>query len=405
MFSKEMLEKLDRIKLKLLLGKKLNFISSLLATLSIGDMKDSPIWKYVEEGSYGCPTACTDGTEILIYEDWFMSLDDDIKEAILLHEVMHIAKLHPLRGKNLENRDIANIAFDIIVNRDVIKMGYSENKLRNDGSIIEPKYWDLSEEEIYNILYKKLKDKAPNAALEGKVGNSNQPMSDLKQDVIPCDGEDTKKEREILSKVSQALDLAKSRGWETPEGLESIIDNLLHPKLKWNVILRRYLNELTPSGIRTWSRPNRRYPDVYRPSKDKDYGHIRNIEVYVDTSGSVSDDELQEYLTEINYMHELMKPDVLTIYDFDTRIRQKHEFYKYDKITSLAFQGRGGTDYVPVMSQIEKNRPQFAVIFTDLCCDIPQPPKSRTNIIWVRTGNYEGAKKPSYGKVFNYDKE
>ena len=72
MFSKEMLEKLDRIKLKLLLGKKLNFISSLLATLSIGDMKDSPIWKYVEKGSYGCPTACTDGTEILIYEDWFM---------------------------------------------------------------------------------------------------------------------------------------------------------------------------------------------------------------------------------------------------------------------------------------------------------------------------------------------
>lgn len=421
MFSKEMLGVLEKLKLRLLLSKNLNFISSLLATLDIRDMNDVP--EIINDPNC-CHTACVDGSEMLINEDWFMKLDMEMQEVILLHEVLHIAKLHPLRGSILKDPVIRNVAFDIIVNRDVISMGYSRFMLTSFGAIVEPRFEQMSEEQIYLTLVKEKEDKQKNnqtfsnlSPCNGGNGDKDQnnssslplnnDLSDMKSDVILLDVKQDHTEcTKIIDKVSQAVTLAKSRGWEITAGIEDTINTLLRPKLDWKVILNKYLTDLTPGTIRSWARPNRRYPDVYRPSKDKERGAINKIKVYIDSSCSVSDDELAEYLAEVKHIQNKLKPKILTIAEFDTKIRQEKVYLLRDKITEFKFIGRGGTDYQEVMDSIKKENPQFAIIFTDLFCSIPERPNKITYIFWIRTGHYKnGFSIPDYGTVIHYDNE
>jgi len=413
MFSKDMLKVLDRLKLKLLLSKNLNFISSLLATLDIKDLRDDP---NVSKSDNFCNTACVNGTEMLINEDWFIKLTDEQQEMVLLHEVMHIAKLHPIRGRDLEDKQIANIAFDIIVNRDVIGMGYSRKHLKDMGAVVREDLEDKSEEEIYLLLVKnqeqKEKNKNNNKPCNGGIGDTGQGedepddfslFSNMSNDVIDKSDDEGVKQ-DIINKVSQAMELAKSRGWGITQGVEETINNILHPCLDWKELLNKYLNDLTPGSVRTWSRPNRRFPDVYRPSKDKERTKIKLIQTYIDSSGSVSDRELQEYLAEIKHIYKKLQPKKLIINEFDTRIIQSVSITDKDAIKHFVFRGRGGTAYEGVMEDIEKTKPQFAIIFTDLFCNIPPKPNTNTHIFWIRTGKYKnGFSMPSYGTVIHYD--
>ena len=58
------------------------------------------------------------------------------------------------------------------------------------------------------------------------------------------------------------------------------------------------------------------------------------------------------------------------------------------------------------MDSIKKENPQFAIIFTDLFCSIPERPNKTTHIFWIRTGHYKnGFSIPDYGTVIHYDNE
>ena len=65
------------------------------------------------------PTAATDGLVLFFNKDFLFSLSSSEQNALMLHEVLHMALLHVSRR---ESRDpyIWNIAADIVVN-DLIK--------------------------------------------------------------------------------------------------------------------------------------------------------------------------------------------------------------------------------------------------------------------------------------------
>jgi len=413
MFSQKMLKTLDRLKLKLMFSKNLGFISCLLATLDIKDLNDIPELKEQENFNN---TACVDGSEMLINEEWFLSLDDKTQEIVLLHEAMHIAKLHPLRMTAFKDLNIGNMAVDYVVNRDLVNLGYSAS-LFEGRYCYDPQYDQYSEEEIYLLLTKnnqqQQQNNNPNQPCNGGIGNADSdPDSNLlpnnnaplSYDVIPIDSKNNPTESfKLINKVAQTIELAKSRGWEIGNGIEETISDFLHPKLKWNQILRKYFNELVPGHIRTWARPNRRYPDTYRPSKDKERSSIKQIFVFIDTSCSVSDEELKEYLSEVKFLHKQIKPKELQIIDFDININKVSTYKAKDKFIDFKFIGRGGTSYEDVMEYIRKYNPEFAIIFTDLECNIPKRPNKTTNIFWIRTGNSKYASKPEYGVVIPYE--
>ena len=67
------------------------------------------------EKSKNLPTAATDGRKIFFNEEFLNSLSSPQQNALMLHEVLHMALLHVTRR---QSRDpyIWNIAADIVVN-------------------------------------------------------------------------------------------------------------------------------------------------------------------------------------------------------------------------------------------------------------------------------------------------
>jgi predicted metal-dependent peptidase len=98
----------------------------------------------------------------------------------------------------------------------------------------------------------------------------------------------------------------------------------------------------------------------------------------IDTSGSVSDTELQEFMGEI---HHIYKTGVdITIIQCDTSINSIEE---YKGKNELNVKGRGGTEFDPVLDYYNANQKKYTslVYFTDGECYTSVLPKG--NVLWV----------------------
>jgi predicted metal-dependent peptidase len=98
----------------------------------------------------------------------------------------------------------------------------------------------------------------------------------------------------------------------------------------------------------------------------------------IDTSGSVSDKELAEFMNE---MHHIYKAGVdITVIQCDTRI---HSIEPYKGELDLKIHGRGGTEFDPVIEYFNQNNKLYTslVYFTDGECSVDVLPKGPT--LWV----------------------
>ncbi len=90
----------------------------------------------------------TDSQSILINTQYFESLNNSEKTGLLLHLTLHAALLHPIRV-GARNADVWNIAADIVVNNIITAAGQFSPPPK---TAVEPKYHDLSVEQVYEAL-------------------------------------------------------------------------------------------------------------------------------------------------------------------------------------------------------------------------------------------------------------
>lgn len=179
-----------------------------------------------------------------------------------------------------------------------------------------------------------------------------------------------------LKEIAQSI---KSRG-TIPGEMQSYIDSLFElkkPKFDWKSYLRRFAG----GSYKTYTvlqrrKPNKRFEE--NPGiKIKDRNHIL---VGVDTSGSVSDDELREFLNEI---HHIFKAGTdVTLCQFDAAIKNIGPF---NPKTEVKIYGRGGTDFEPIVEYANANTRKYTslIIFTD--GEAPAPEKCRIPTLWVHS--------------------
>lgn len=104
--------------------------------------------------------------------------------------------------------------------------------------------------------------------------------------------------------------------------------------------------------------------------------------VAVDTSGSVSKNELEDFFSEIDYIHKAGAR--VTIVECDARI---NKIVEYDGKHIPEIVGRGGTDLNPPVDYYVKNKKDYAslIYFTDGECSLPE--KHPSGMVWVITSN------------------
>lgn len=366
---------LSKAKIALLSKKDATFISTIVLSLKSSWRAD-------------IPTACTDGINLYINEDWFLNGMNPLEQVgLLAHEAWHVALQHVLADRR-KNRDfkVFNEAADHVINLMLTDSGYRIPK----GGLCDPQYRGMSTEQVYDLLIKDPSKQDPNFVPDIEIVDiSNDPMQNQANRNQITD---------TLVRAATQSKMAGDSSGSIPGDILIALEELLYPKLPWYVILHDFFNGFAQDDY-SFSKPNRRFmPDIYLPSLFSE--GMGTLACAVDTSGSVSDHDFMAFATEMDAIKETMCPSAMYVVDFDTQINSVYKIGEDASIRTLQFKGRGGTDLQPVFDHYEKNPPQVLIIFSDLeCREVTKNPGYP--VIWIRTPG--SGFTPTFGKLIEFD--
>ncbi len=352
------------------------------------------------------PTAgvCKNGInfQLMINEKFWTDLSEEHKLGLLKHELLHIAFQHLTTFTMFSDKKMANIAMDMEINQ------YIDGHWLPEGGIDINDYDDLNLDRRAGsrYYYDKLKQAQENKKQNGSSGSKNMDklldgmeQGQGKVTIGPGSGRDGDKEvdipdheweefenmpeaekklieKQIQRVLSEAQEQTlKKRGF-VPGEISGLIklDEVIAPKFNWKAYIRRFTGISTKIFTRKVRRKeNKRYSD----NPGLKVKMRQNMLVGIDTSGSVCDDELKEFINEI---HHLYKAGVdVTIAQCDSKMQSVK---KYDGKFELAVAGRGGTSFEPVL-ELFNDRKEFTslIYFTDgeAWTDV----KPRKPVLWV----------------------
>lgn len=357
---------LDKALSKLFVGSNGAFYGSLICSADIS---------FSEE----CQTAATDGLNIIINEQFFLKCSPEFRVFVLLHELRHIAYLHFPRQKGRDPA-IWNQACDHVINHDNVSDGYKYDA--NVPFLMSPEYKGMLEEEIYDLLVQKSESESQPNIFEGDLSKSSSTGS-IKEVT-----------QQVVNAVAKAIQATKSIAGSIPGNVEDTFNRFVKSIVPWERVLFEYFTDLGETN-RSWSRPNRRYEDVYLPSEVNQENRLQKINLYIDVSGSISNKQIDRFLTEMKYIKDSFNPEELRVVQFDTRIQVDQVFIDSDEISDVVIIGRGGTDLRCVKKHIEETKPNVAIVFSDLMCVPMNKPTTSVEVIWLILGKgYE----PFFGK-------
>ena len=324
--------------------------------------------------------------QLAINEEFWTGLSDDHKMGLLKHELLHIAFGHLTSFSSFSNKKLANVAMDMEINQ------YIEDSWLPEGGIRIEDYEDLKLDKragcryYYDQLLRLQDEKDKN----GTTGNDA--MDKLLDNVASGDIPDhstweefddmTDAEKKLIEKQVQKIlqdakeQTVKKRG-NVPGEIEGLIvvEEFTAPKFDWKGYLRRFTGVSTKVFTKKIRRKeNRRYED--NPGlKIKMRQHML---LAIDTSGSVSDTELAEFMNEIHHIYKVGVD--ITVVQCDTSIKSIEPYKGKNEISVL---GRGGTEFDPVLDYYNANLKKYTslVYFTDGECYTSVKPKGK--VLWV----------------------
>tara|TARA_B000000475_G_C15998969_1_gene448125 strand:+ start:146 stop:1321 length:1176 start_codon:yes stop_codon:yes gene_type:complete len=318
-------------------------------------------------------TAATDGKKILVNEKFLSSLKSSEQNALLLHEVLHMALLHVTR-RGQRDPFIWNIAADIVVNDLILRN--TKFKLP-DGAVSNKKYTDKSVEYIYEDLlkddkYKKIKFKSWFLDIldqKKKENEKNEEGKRLTEDEIEEVESFWRDKLEVLKNADQFDSNNKSQG-TIPAGMGIEIESILEPEVDWRHALWKYVGK-TPADFDDLDR-RFFYRGLYLEGL---LTEALNVSVCIDTSGSVSDRLLEQFFAELKGILRSYPHVKCNLFYGDTELFGPYPIESIEEIPKAM--GRGGTSFEPFFKYLEKNdnnligSHRVSIYFTDGYGDFP----------------------------------
>lgn len=315
------------------------------------------------------PTAATDGLVLYFNEDFLFSLSSSEQNALMLHEVLHMALLHVSRR---ESRDphIWNIAADIVVN-DLIQR--NTNFKLPKGAIIDSQFRDKSVEYIYEKLLKDESFKSYKLAIadiatqiEGERSNAVVDTEIANVDEI----EGYWKDKLEILKNNYSGDGSDTQG-SLPGGISQEINSILEPEVDWRHALWKFVGK-TPADFDDIDR-RFIYKGLYLEGL---LTESIELSVCIDTSGSISEALLDQFIGELQGILRSYPHVQCNLYWADTEVYGPYELSKIEDLPSAL--GFGGTSFVPFFNKVKKdsiqdfmNNNRVSIYFTDGYGDFP----------------------------------
>ncbi|MGB5832355.1 MAG: VWA-like domain-containing protein [Thiohalocapsa sp.] len=207
-------------------------------------------------------------------------------------------------------------------------------------------------------------------------------LSDAPQPLTPDEQEELQVQwqQRTAGAAQQALQAGKLRG-----ELKRMIDHLLQPQLPWRMLLARYMSD-TARDDYSWSRPSRREGDFIMPSLRSQQ---LDVVVALDTSGSIKDTEVQEFIDEVDGLKAQVRAQI-TLLPCDAQLCEGAPFHfapweQFCRPKDLA--GGGGTSFLPVFDWVERQgaKPDLLIYFTDAEGTFPAQ-EPNYPVVWLIKG-------------------
>lgn len=372
------------------------FLGALVLRLPL--VKADPKW---------CHSTATDAKSFFYNAEYIKSLSFEQTKFILAHEALHCALSHFARREH-RNKRRWDIACDFAVNPLL-----ADDKLAPpQGALILDAYRGMTAEEIYPYVQENSEDEPLDQHLydqDDKHGSGDQgggqgggAGDEQNQDDGGSHGEADNEasgapqppplsatERESLAKqwqqrmasaAQQALQAGKLGG-----SMARLVDHLLQPQLPWRMLLARYMIQNARDDY-SFAHPSRREGSAILPGLRSQ--HI-DLVVALDTSGSISDDEMKEFLSEVNAIKGQAGARI-TLHACDENLVAEGPwtFEPWEEITlPKKLQGGGGTKFTPIFewAALQDRSPHLLVYFTDAKGEFPTREPSYP-VIWLVKG-------------------
>lgn len=341
------------------------------------------------------PTAATDGSTIYVNTEYFGKLSPPEREFVLAHEITHGVYSHMLRGKGYRARGFGpdlkpwsdrkyNKAADYVIN-DLLTTT-SVGKMP-EGGLHNPRWtWDMLADDVYCELQDEEDDGQDNFDEHFEPAEGKAPTED-----------------EVKSAVVQAKNAAKAMG-KLPGQLERVLGELVEPSVSWREMLRAVLTANAGKDQATWSKPNRRRiatpPHIYYPGSTG--FALGEIAIVIDTSGSVGQNELNQFMGELSSILDECRPEKCHVLWTDTQVAHVDEVTDAGELQYLKAHGGGGTDMEAAFRYMDDNNifPETCVVLTDGYTSFNTNNEPTYDVIWgITTKDREAP----YGRSIHVD--
>lgn len=324
------------------------------------------------------PTACTDGRNTYYGREYLGKLASNKRKGVILHENLHKAFRHTTVWKHLykENATLANMACDFVINL-MIMDGVNESFVSlPEGALLDPKYKGMDAGTVYRLLKEEAKGGTIHVKTVGDQEGKDVPVIEVgngldEHDWEGAEGMSTEEKEALAKDIDQALRQGAILAGKMSANVPREISDVLQAKVDWRDALREFVTSFCmDKDESTWRRPSRRWigQDVYMPSMIGE--SVGRIVIGIDMSGSIGQEEVGQFLGEVQNICERVKPEGIDLLYWDTRVCQ-HEKYEQDQLDNLLSstkpRGGGGTDPQCIVDYMndKKIKAECAVILTD----------------------------------------
>ena len=351
-----------------------------------------------------CATSVTDARNVYYNPVYIDNLSLEQTQFVLAREALHCALSHFARRQHrIKSR--WDVACEYSINTVLVKDGLTPPP----ATIVIAAYEGMTAEEIYPFIDDDDTDdpeaeneqsgqdanpdtsgsqegKEQRKGGQGKTPEHNEPQSggDSQTESQPdtegaqgaaqpqpasaseLDALSTQWQQRMAGAALQAQQAGKLGG-----ALGRLVGELLQPKLPWRMLLARYMTQSARDDY-SYSRPSRREGEMIMPSLRSSQA---NIVVVLDTSGSIINAELAEFLSEINALKGQLRASI-TLHACDTILAPTgpwiFEAWEEFKLPQ-DFHGGGGTDFRPIFDWIKLHgkSPDMLLYFTDAKGEFP----------------------------------
>lgn len=333
--------------------------------------------------------------QLLINPEFWEALPHNHRIGLLKHELLHIGFFHLEDRNSTFNHKLANIAQDLEINQYIDKEFLPEGGCMIDAEPFAE--MNLPVKAGWRIYYDLLQKEQEKQEQEGGgsrlqklvdgqgTGEAKTDEGDLIPDHSSWDEFEDLSDAEkklmksqiehMLSDIAEQVE--KTRG-TIPGEFSGIMQKIKHkeaPRFDWKAYLRRFTGG---SQIVFTKKMRRKFNKRFEDNPGLKIKQKRHVLVAIDTSGSVSNKELEEFFQEIDHINQT--GSMITVLQCDTAIKS---IVPYKKGDTVEVHGRGGTSFDPVLEYYNENVGKYScmVYLTDGECHTNV--EVRGKMLWV----------------------